>query len=494
MKKSILKDHHSLAQESLRRQASQNLLAFTKYNDPTFQVNWHHLKMAKKLDQLIGGEIKRLMIFVGPRRSKSTLGNFNLSAFNLGKFPRQEVVCATYGDSLATEMNLKTQRIMESEKYSDVFPGTGIIKLGAKTKTAKRTNHEFDVIHNRNIAGNYKSVGVGGSLTGKGFDLGIIDDPEKNFQEALSEVKQEMTFNWYNSVFRTRMAPNARILIIKTLWHLKDLAGRLLEKARKDPNADQWDVLILPEIKLSHDFKDPRRIGQVLWPSRFSEKEVLATKASVGTYVWNALYQQNPVSIESNIIKRDQFRFYKELPKAKPIFKVISIDTTFKETKNSDYMVGQVWFAYPKDYYFVHQVREQASFIRAIALIEGLIKFCPDYNALLIEEKANGAAIINVLRKRFSKIIPIIPKESKEARVHAVSPLFESGSIWLPELITSPQAELFLNEICTFPFGANDDMVDAATQGLKYLESKKTQGYKEVNRKGSTMIKSEIEY
>lgn len=283
-----------------RVKARNDLIAFTEYTFPGYQTNWHHRAIARVLVDWVNGKVKRLMICVGPRRGKSQLASIQSIAFLLGRNPDAKVIACSYGADLATVMSRQVQRVMDSEAYGCLFPG---VKLGSKGSSTARTSDAFEVAGH---LGSYRSSGVGGSVVGKGFRWGLIDDALKSRKEAESPTYRATVWDWWCSDFYSRRdTDDACICVIGTRYHGDDLQGRLLKQAEEDPSLPQWTVINLPEIHegLPTVPEDPRSEGDVLWPDRFSTEDVLATKAAGGEYVFSALYQQRPVPREGGLFK-----------------------------------------------------------------------------------------------------------------------------------------------------------------------------------------------
>jgi hypothetical protein len=279
-----ISQYEAAVEKKRRRRARSNLLAFTEYTKPDYETNWHHRRLCTFLDRFVSGEISRGIISMPPQHGKSELASRRLPAYLFGKNPDLRIIACSHTADLAGDMNLDVQRIMDTDEYQRLFPA---IAFGAVKNTQK-----FTIADHR---GYYKAAGVGGSITGRGFDVGIIDDPIKDFQEAYSPVQRAAIWNWYANVFRTRRGKDARIVIIMTRWHPEDLVGRLLKLAGEDPRADQWEVLRLRALReaTDHDQADPRQIGEPLWPSRYPLADVEAQRAA-GEHDFQAQYQQNP--------------------------------------------------------------------------------------------------------------------------------------------------------------------------------------------------------
>jgi len=309
------------------------------------------------------------------------------------------------------------------------------------------------------------AAGIGGPITGHGAHLAIIDDPFKDAQAANSEVQRNAVWDWYRFVLRTRLMPDAAVVLVCTRWHQDDLAGRLLKAAEADPEADQWEELSLPAI--AQDEGDPlgRKVNEALWPEMYDESSLAAIKASVGSYVWAALYQQRPSPMEGGILKRQWWRYYRQVPNDLTDF-LISWDMTFKDTKTSDFVVGQVWTRRMADKYLLDQIRARMDFPTTLQAVRALCAKWPQARTVLVEDKANGPAVISMLKHQIPGLIAVNPEGGKEARAAAVSPEIEAGNVYIPDPSIAPWIGDFVEECAAFPNGANDDQVDAMTQAL----------------------------
>lgn len=445
--------------------ARRSIGRFTRATKSDYQMNWHHEALCRKLDDLVAGRITRLMVFMPPRNGKSELVSRRLPAFALGRNPNEKVIACSYGADLASTMNRDVQRIMDNNAYRSIFPESiipGLMRSPYATRYI-RNSEWFELVDRQ---GSYRSTGVGGSITGLGFTLGIIDDPIKNREEADSETYRDKVWNWYISTFYTRKEQNARILITLTRWHEDDLAGRLLEQQRKDPAADKWEIVRFPALKDDQECEgDARAMGEPLWPEKYSLNDLQAMRAVMGARDWASLMQQTPVIEGGNIVKRDWWKFYTELPR-KFDEMIQSWDLTFKE-QGSSYVVGQIWGRVGTKKYLLDQFRDKPGFTETMSAIKTMTIKWPNANRKLIEDKANGPAIIDALKSHITGIIPIRPEGSKESRAHAVSAQIECGDVFLPE--NAPWVHDYIQEWSQFPNGADDDQVDATTQALSAL-------------------------
>lgn len=455
----------------VKAKARRSLLHFILAINKNYQVNWHHKLLCDRLSKLKDQKRQRIMIFQPPQTGKSEIVSRNLPAWLLGTNPDLRIILASYSADLATGFNRENQKIMIDDIYADIFPGTYLnTKRVVTGNNPKRTANYFEVVDNR---GYMFSVGVGGSTTGKSADVFIIDDPIKDWKQAYSSTQRKAVIDWYNSVAQTRMSLDGHVIVMNTRWHEADIAGYLLEQAERDPEATQWEVISLPmagdpDSKYKH-IKDTRAHGDPLWPEFKGDRAtMLEIRKSVGERVWAALYQQTPRIEGGNIIKGQWLRYYAQLPfdinKIPPHKIVQSWDLTFKETGTS-YVVGIVLAQHGSDYFVIDFFRRKADVIETMAGIESMQARYPR-SSILIEDKANGPAVISMLKKKISRIIPVKPTAGKDERLHSVAPLFEAGNVWLPQ--NAPYTSEIINELQTFPNSTNDDIVDALSQGLNH--------------------------
>ena len=418
----------------------------------------HTELMAQKLMDVEQGKIKRLMIFLPPRHSKSMTGTETFPSFFIGKNPNRRVITVAYGDTLAKRFGrLNKQKI--NEFGPDLF--------GLELATDNASVSTWDIQGHR---GGMLSVGVGGPVTGQGADLLMIDDIVKNRQEANSQVYRDMVWNEWESTLYTRLHPNGAVVLIMTRWHEDDLAGRLL---KQDP--DGWEVLSIPCE--AEDENDPlgRSIGDPLWAEHgFDKKWMEETKRAVGSSTWASLFQQRPAPAEGDMIKRKWWKFYKGLPPTFD-FRCQSWDMAFKDKKDSDFVVGQVWGRRGADFYLLDQVRGQMGLPATLTAVRTLSGKHPLAYAKYVEDKANGPAVIQMLNQQISGLIAVNPEGGKIARVAAVSPVIEAGNVWLPDPSIAPWVHDFIEECAAFPVGKNDDMVDCMTQAIIKMLGSQTQ-------------------
>lgn len=393
----------------------------------------------------------------------SELVSRRLPAWIFGRDPDASIISASYSMDLAGRMNRDVQRIIDSDEYKRVFPDTSLFAKNIRTTAHGAYLRNVDIFEIVNHKGVYKTAGIGGGLTGMGFNYGIIDDPVKDRQEAESKTIQDNVWDWYTSVFYTRrMTDDSRILITLTRWNVNDLAGKLIELSKNDPNADQWTILSLPMIAeepLHPD--DPRKLGDPLWPERFSMESLIATRSVMGPYDWAALMQQNPIASGGTVFNRGWLtKYYDDDPHVvvDNMQEVLqSWDMTNKEGSKSDFVVGQVWGRKGADKYLLDQVRFQGDFVQTIEEFRKLSNLWPTSRRKLVEEAANGYGIISSLKHEISGILPVKPMGGKVVRAMAVTPDFEAGNIYLPRPNYAPWIHDWIEEMAMFPNVKHDD-------------------------------------
>ena len=375
--------------------------------------------------------------------------------------PQRRFMFVSYSEELSTDHSLFRRNVLNSEHYRK-FWGTQVCLAKDQNLKTQYENTKRGVMF---------ATSISGSATGKGCDELIVDDP-LSAKNAFSETEREAANRNFDATFRSRLNNPATgsIIIIMQRLHEDDLTGHLLSR---EPGA--WRHIKLPaEAEVPELWRFPisvgrmheRRPGELLWPERFPREVLDGLKTALGSWAYAGQYQQNPAPFEGGIIKREWIRYYRELPQGNGKW-IQSWDCSFKETRDSDYVVGQVWAKFEADYYLVDQVRERMDFVRTRQAIQEMTRKYPQATAKLVEDKANGPAIIQSLRDHISGIISRTPTDSKSGRLNFASPLFEAGNIFLPERAT--WVGDFVQELLHFPNAANDDQVDACTQALGYL-------------------------
>ena len=429
--------------------AKESLIPFTVMTYRNYKASWHHRLLAGRLMELERGDIDRLMVLMPPRHGKSELASIRFPAWFLGRHPENRVIATSYSARLAENFGRKVRDLVADPKFSLVFNGVG---LSGKSKAADRWE--------TSSGGGYVAAGVGGSITGMGGDLLIVDDPFKNQEDADSKNYRDKVWDWYQSTLYTRIEKGGKIVVILTRWHEDDLAGRLLTSG-----AEKWELVSFPAI--AEEDEEFRQTGAPLWKEKYGAQALSRIKQAVGTRVWNALYQQRPAPDDGAVFKKAWFRLYD----VEPVFDymVQSWDMTFSGGAASDYVVGQVWGVSGAARYLVDQVRGRMDFMSAVkALREMSVKY-PQARAKYIEDKANGPAVISALKNEVQGLIPINPRGSKISRALAITPMLEAGNVFLKR---GRLANELIEEAALFPAGKHDDMVDAMTQALSSTEKR----------------------
>lgn len=415
----------------------------------------HTRYICQKLEGVLHEGSKRIMIFLPPRHGKSYTVTESLPSYFLLKNPEKRVMSAAYGNDLA-------QSFGRSNRWKVEEFGRELFDLTISREKSSMTMWEID-----GHRGGMKSTTINGGATGGGADLLIIDDPIKNALEADSLTYRDRVYKEYRQTFRTRLHAGGSIILIQTRWHEDDLAGRLLAES-----GEQWDVISLPAICDAKDDLLGRQLGAPLWPEHgYDEEWSIATKREVGSRAWEAMYQQSPTTPEGNMFKREWWKYYKSRIATLEGFDEVlqSWDCTFKDTETSDFVVGQVWGKKGANRYLVDQVRGQMGFTATLEAIRQLSYKWPDAHRKLIEDKANGSAVIDVLHTEFTGIIAVNPEGGKIVRAQAVSPAVESGNVYLPDPSVASWIGDFVEEFAAFPTGKHDDQVDAMTQANAYF-------------------------
>jgi len=413
----------------------------------------HTCLICSKLKEVLTQGNKRLMIFMPPRHGKSFTVTESFPSYFLLKNPDKRVICLAYGDALAKRFGRENRKKIAAFG-NDLF---GLKLAGYNSATTLWEIYGY--------AGGMYSTTIEGGVTGHGADLLIIDDPIKSAMTAGSQTYRDRLFEEYNSSFRTRLHSGGSIILIQTRWHEDDLAGRLLAA-----NDENWDVLSLPAICETDNDLMGRQIGDPLWPAKgFDSEWAEKTKNTVGSRVWESLYQQHPTAQDGNIFKRTWMtNYYSILPYGCTVIQ--SWDLPFKKTDGSSKCAGIVMGRKGADIYIIDMINEKMEFTESVAAVRQLSAKHPEARAKVVEDKANGPAIISYLRKEISGMVGFEPKGSKEDRALSVAPYFEAGNILFPKP-TGQNKWMFdlIDDLVKFPNGQYKDTTDATVQGILYL-------------------------
>ena len=407
-----------------------------------------------------------LIINTPPQHGKSTTITETFPAWYLMRNPDKSVIQVSYSDSLARKFGKRN--LDKVKKYGKIF--------GVELDPDSHAALKFGI---KDRAGGMLSAGYGAGITGNPAHLVIIDDPVKNRQEADSDADREKKWNDYIDTIESRIQANGKLVLIMTRWHEDDLAGRLMEHY-----ADRCTVVNLPCEAEEGDILG-RKPGEALCPEIGKDNAWLADfkashKTAHGVRSWNALYQGRPVALEGNMLKRnwwkwyDSREFWKGVKEGKIIIDkmIMSVDAAFKDGDDNDYVAIEVWAKVENDFYLINVRNEHLNFLGTVNAIKRTKLDYPMISDILIEDKANGTAAIQVLRSQIMGVIAVEPDKSKEARVNAVSFAIESGHVHLPK--DQDFSWEFVEQCAAFPNGKHDDMVDAMSQALVRLIFRKS--------------------
>ena len=447
--KKLAKLYERLSALESSNRSRESFLDFVRFVWPGFVAGRHHHIVAEKLEAVANGTLKRLIINMPPRHTKSEFASYLFPAWFVGRMPTKKIMQATHTADLSIRFGRKVRNLMDGEDYHKVFPD---VKLRADSKAAYRWETDD--------GGEYYAAGVGGSIAGRGADLFIVDDPHSE-QDALSPTALENAWEWYMSGPRQRLQPGGAIVVVMTRWGEADLTARLLRQQAVDPKADQWEVVNLPAILDS---------GESLWPEYWKVEELEKIKASISASKWNAQYMQQPTSDASSIIKREWWNVWEKEDVPRLQYVMQSYDTAFLKSRTADFSAIQTWGVfYPKEdsppnviLLDAKKGRWEFPDLKRVAL-EEYRYWEPEI--VLIEAKASGTPLTQELRSMGIPVVNFTPSRGndKHSRVNSVSPMFESGLVWRPD---ASWAEDVVEEIASFPFGEHDDMVDCMTQAL----------------------------
>ena len=428
--------------------AEKRFIPFVKHVWPEFIEGNHHVKIAKKFEDIASGKIKRLIVNMPPRHTKSEFASYLFPAWMVGKNPKLKVIQTTHTGELAVRFGRKMKNLVDTSEFAQVFEDC---KIAADSKAAGRWE--------TNKGGEYYAAGIGGAITGRGADLLIIDDPHSE-QDALSETAMDSAYEWYTSGPRQRLQPGGAIVIVMTRWSTKDLTGKLL-KAQSEPKADQWEVIEFPAILPSN---------KPVWSNYWKLEELEGVKASLSEGKWQAQWQQNPTSEEGSIIKREWWKEWKEKEIPDLVHIIQSYDTAFSKKETADFSAITTWGVfYPPNkgphliLVDVRKGRWDFPELKKIALEE--YKYW-EPETVIIEAKATGTPLTHELRQIGVPVVNFTPSKGndKHVRVNSVAPLFEAGKIYYPA--DKRWAEEVIEECAAFPYGEYDDLVDSTTQAL----------------------------
>lgn len=446
-------------------ESEESLFAFLLNAWPTIESryeldpNWHMGLICEHLEAVYYGQIEKLIINVPTRYLKSTFCTIAFPAWVWQRDAKKKILSWSYSMQLSTALSWKRRQLIESAWYQ-TFWGDRVQMAddqNVKTEYANKTGGEM------------KASSTGGSMTGSGCDIMVIDDPQ-NPAEAASDTEREKCIDFWTGTASSRFDNKKQkscVLVMQRL-HEKDLTGYFVSEYSdavhlKIPNqAPERIVYSYPRTGRIKVYEE----GEILQPNREDEKDLAQAKKELGSYNYAAQRQQEPVPRGGGMIKENWFKYYRELPERFDLI-TLSIDCAFKDLESSDYVVLQAWGQKGSDHYLLRQLRDKMSFNKTRTNVKSFAELFPSFHEFLIEDKANGTAIINSLQGVVRAMIAISPKDSKVARLAACEPEIEAGNVYLPDPDLNPWVKNdFIPEVTTFPKAEHDDQVDCMTQYL----------------------------
>ena len=471
---SALRFSVSAAEELLTRRNVRKHLhpfvvrAFATVNPGTeFMDNWHIQYICECIEAAyFNSESRNIIINIPPRNLKSIICTVAFPAWLLGRDPSEQIMAASYSSKLSTKHSVDCRLIMESDWYRAAFPGTKIARdqnEKSKYQTTKR--------------GHRIATSVGGTATGEGGNVLLLDDP-MNPQEALSDTERDGVNTWIDHTWSSRMnSKDGMSLIIMQRLHEDDPTGHVMAENLG------YEHIVIPQEATTETrlitfpiskIKLKREEGELLHEDRFDRKFIEMQKRKLGSYGYAGQYQQNPVPAGGGMFKYHWWQYYDSLPIV-PDEVIQSWDMTFKKTEDGSFVVGQVWLRKGANKYLVDQVRDRMDFPETVREFTRLTNRYPEALRKLVEDKANGCAIIDSLKEKISGIIPVGVEESKPARAAAYAVEVEAGNIYLPNPTIYPEkkrmVEEFVEEHSRCPKGKYWDQIDSASQAVKHMSN-----------------------
>jgi predicted phage terminase large subunit-like protein len=449
----------ALLEELTRRKrvaaCKTDFLEFVQAMWPGFIMGKHHAIMADAFEKVANKDIKRVIINMPPRHTKSEFASYLLPAWFLGQFPDKKVIQTSHTSELATGFGRKVRNLVDSQTYKGIFPG---VALQADSKAAGRWS--------TNKGGEYFAIGVGGAVTGKGADLLIIDDPHSEQEAALGEVNKEVydrVYEWYTSGPRQRLQPGGAIIIVMTRWSKRDLTAQVL-KSSLSRGSDEWELIELPAIMPS---------GKPLWPQFWALPELQAIKDELPVHKWDAQYMQQPSGAGGSIIRKEWWKEWEDDEPPEVDYIIQSWDCAYSAKERADYSACTTWGVFYKDndegrkrpnliLLDAYKARMDFPDLKKKAL-ELYREYKPD--TCIIEAKAAGTPLVQELRASGVMLSDYSPSRGSDkiTRVNSIADIFASGVVWAPH---TRWASEVIEEFASFPAGENDDLVDSSTQAL----------------------------
>tara|TARA_R110000751_G_scaffold265327_1_gene364414 strand:- start:4553 stop:6076 length:1524 start_codon:yes stop_codon:yes gene_type:complete len=454
--------------------AKDDFLTFVKVFAPTlvsdFKMGSHIKLLCRKLQGVVDGDIKRLMVFLPPRSSKSLICSKLFPAWYIGNFSNHEIMSVSHSDQLASDFGRTVRDIVNTEKFQRIFKGVALrtdVKAAGKWKTNKN--------------GSYYAAGVRSQVAGRGANVALLDDVMSE-EDSFSQTGRKYIKEWYPAGLRTRLMPNGSIIIINTRYHYDDLCGWLLKQEKTaEQSTYPWEVISIPawlneeaaellDLPVGGSYFPEWKTDEIL---RIDEQEI---RASNGARYWNSLYMQDPSPDDGGIIKKKYIQWWEYEDPPECSFIIQTYDTAFSTSRTADFSVIQTWGIFQdhdEDYGQVSHLillgntrgRYEYPELRRIA--QDLYReFKPD--VCIIEKKASGQSLIQDMRRAGLPVLDYLPDRDKIARVYAATPMMEAGRIWLPK--NKIWADDLFSECMSFPNGSHDDQVDCLSMAVHYMK------------------------